>query len=156
MRRSWWIALAIGIVGLVTVEALRAPLNLVRFDGIPSVHRRLDQDAVTGIVVFPLYGGVQFNGNGRYLLDQTRHWRPMVNGYSSFAPESFFQRAQRLQAFPAPETIAELRSIRVSHVVLHRAPLEAAFGAQALAALRAHPDLEFVVEQDGVIIYRIR
>ena len=89
-------------------------------------------------------------------LDQTRHWRPMVNGYSSFAPESFFQRAQRLQAFPAPETIAELRSIRVSHVVLHRAPLEAAFGAQALASLRAHPDLEFVVEQDGVIIYRIR
>jgi hypothetical protein len=154
--RSWWMALAIGIVGLVTVEALRAPLNLVRFDGIPSVHRRLDQEAVTGIVVFPFYGGVQFNGNGRYLLDQTRHWRPMVNGYSSFAPESFFQRAQRLQAFPAPETIAELRSIRVSHVVLHRAPLEAAFGAQALASLRAHPDLEFVVEQDGVIIYRIR
>ncbi len=44
----------------------------------------------------------------------------------------------------------------MSHVVLHRAPLEAAFGAQALASLRAHPDLEFVVEQDGVIIYRIR
>ncbi len=100
MRRSWWMALAIGIVGLVTVEALRAPLNLVRFDGIPSVHRRLDQDAVTGIVVFPLYGGVQFNGNAPYLLDQTRHWRPMVNGYSSFAPESFFQRAAAAAVIP--------------------------------------------------------
>ena len=127
-----------------------------RFDGIPSVHRRLDQDAVTAIVVFPLYGGVQFNSNGRYLLDQTRHWRPMVNGYSSFAPESFFQRAAAAASLSRSGTIAELRSIRVSHVVLHRAPLEAAFGAQALASLRAHPDLEFVVEQDGVIIYRIR
>jgi hypothetical protein len=155
-RRSWWMALAVGIIGLVTVEALRAPLSLVRFDGIPSIHRRLDQDGVTGIVVFPFYGGAQFNGNGRYLLDQTRHWKPMVNGYSSFAPDSFFQRAARLQSFPAPETIDELRSIRVSHVVLHRPPLEAAFGAQALAALRTHPDLEFVIEQDGVIIYRIR
>ena len=154
--RSWWAALAIGIIGLVTVEALRAPLNLVRFNGIASVHRRLDQDSVTAMVVFPFYGGVQFNGNARYLLDQTRHWRPMINGYSSFAPESFFQRAARLQSFPAPETIQELRSIHVSHVVLHRAPLEAAFGAQAIASLRAHPDLEFVVEQDGVIIYRIR
>jgi hypothetical protein len=154
--RSWWTAAAIGIVGLVTVEALRAPLNLVRFNGTPAVHRRLNQDSVTGIVVFPLYGGAQFNGNARYLLDQTRHWRPMVNGYSSFAPQSFFDRAARLQAFPAPETIAELKSIGVSHVVLHRAPLEEAFGAAALAALRAHADLEFVVEQEGVIIYRIR
>ena len=51
---------------------------------------------------------------------------------------------------------SEAPVIGVSHVVLHRAPLEAAFGAQALASLRAHPDLEFVVEQDGVIIYRIR
>ena len=154
--RSWWAALALGILGLVTVEAMRAPLNLVRFDRIASVHRRLAQESVTGIVVFPLYGGVQFNGNARYLLDQTRHWRPMVNGYSSFAPESFFQRAARLQSFPGPEAIQELRTIHVSHVVLHRAPLEAAFGAAAIAGLRAHPDLEFVLEQDGVIIYRIR
>jgi hypothetical protein len=154
--RSWWAAFAIGVIGLITVEALRAPLNLVRFNGIAAVHRRLAQDSVTGIVVFPLYGGVHFNGNARYLLDQTRHWRPMINGYSSFAPESFFQRAARLQSFPAPDTIQELRSIHVSHVVLHRAPLEEAFGAQALASLRSHPDLEFVLEQDGVIIYRIR
>jgi hypothetical protein len=154
--RSWWVALAIAILGVVTVEALRAPLNLVRFNGVASVHRRLDQDRVTGVVVFPLYGGAQFNRNAMYLLDQTRHWRPMVNGYSSFAPESFFQRAARLQSFPGPEAIQDLRSIHVSHVVLHRAPLQEAFGAQALAGLRSHPDLEFVLEQDGVIIYRIR
>ena len=154
--RWWWPAVAVALVGLVTIEALRAPLSLVRFNGIASVHRRLDQDAVTGIVVFPLYGGQHFNRNAMYLLDQTRHWRPMVNGYSSFAPTSFYERAARLQSFPGQEAIQELRSIHVSHVVLHRPPLEAAFGAQALAALRAHPDLEFVVEQDGVIIYRIR
>jgi hypothetical protein len=154
--RPWWTAVAVGLVGLITVEALRAPLSLVRYGGTAGVHARLNQDAVRGIVVFPLYGGAHFNRNASYLLDQTRHWKPMVNGYSSFAPQTFFDRAARLQAFPAPQTIAELKSIDVSHVLLHRAPLEAAFGAAAVNGLRAHPDLEFVLEQDGVIIYRIR
>ncbi len=154
--RWWWSAIGLALVGLVTVEALRAPLSLARSPGIASVHNRLNQDAVTGIVVFPLYGGAHYNQNAKYLLDQTRHWRPMINGYSSFAPNSFFERAARLQLFPAPEVLDELRSIRVSHVVLHRAPLEQAVGAQRLAELRAHPDLEFVLEQDGVIIYRIK
>lgn len=154
--RPWWPALAVALVGLVTLEALRAPLSLVRFNGVASVHTRLKQEAVTAIVVFPLYPGARFNQNARYLLDQTRHWRPMVNGYSSFAPNSFYERAARLQSFPDRAAIDDLRSIKVSHVVLHRAPLQAAFGAHALAALRQHPDLEFVLEQDGVIIYRIR
>lgn len=156
-RYRWWgHAMALAIVGLVTVEALRAPLALVRFNGIAFVHSRLNQDAVTGIVVLPLFGGQHYNQNAKYLLHQTRHWRPMVNGYSSFAPSSFFERAARFQLFPAPEVLDELRSIHVSHVVLHRAPFERAVGAQWLAELRAHPDLEFVLEQDGVIIYRIK
>ncbi len=153
---AWWPALVVGLVGLVTVEALRAPLSLVRFDGISPVHARLHQDDVTGIVVFPLYGAPHFNRNARYLLDQTRHWRPMVNGYSSFAPPSFFERAARFQSFPAAPTIEELRSIGVSHVVLHRNPFEHAFGTSAINALRAHPDLQFLVEQDGVILYRLK
>ena len=154
--RSWWTGVALGLVGLITVEALRAPLSLVRYKGTPSVHRRLNQETVRALVVFPLYGGAHFNNNARYLLDQTLHWKPMVNGYSSFAPQAFFDRAARLQAFPAPQTIAELRSIGVSHVILHRPPLEAVFGAAPINALRVHADLEFVLEQDEVIIYRIR
>jgi hypothetical protein len=154
--RQFWPAVAVALVGFMTVEALRAPLNLVRFEGIASVHNRLNQDAVRAIAVFPLYGGAQFNLNARYLLDQTRHWKPMVNAYSSFAPSSFYDRAARLQAFPDAAAIQELRSIGVSHVVLHRRPLEHRLGAYSLAALRAHPDLEFVLEQDGVIIYKIR
>jgi hypothetical protein len=154
--RVWWPAVAIGLVGLVTLEALRAPLSLVRFDGISAVHSRLAHDQVTGIVVYPLYSGSQFNLNARYMLEQTRHWKPMVNGYSSFAPNSFHERAARLQHFPTESVLQELRDIGVSHVVLHRAPLEPAVGPAAIAALRGHAALEHVLEQDGVIIYRIR
>lgn len=154
--RSWWTAAVIGLLGLVTVEALRAPLQLTPFGHIPRVHARLADPAVEAIVVFPLYPGAQFNRNSPYLLDQTRHWKPMINGYSSFAPASFYERAERLQAFPAQAAIDELRAIGVTHVVLHRAPLERAFGAAALTTLRGHPALEFLVEDEGVILYRLR
>jgi hypothetical protein len=155
-RQWWWPALAMTIIGAVNVEALRAPLNLVRFQGIPSVHNRLASAEVKAIVVYPLYGGGQFNRNAQYMLHQTRHWRPMLNAYSSFAPPIFYELAATLQTFPDARAIDALRQNGFSHVVLHRAPLEHELGKQAVDALRTHPDLEYVLEQDGVIIYRVR
>jgi hypothetical protein len=154
--RPWWPAVALALIGLVTLEALRAPLSFVRHDGIPRVHSRLAHDSVTGIVVFPLYGGNQFNQNARYMLDQTRHWRPMINAYSSWAPAAFLKRAALLQSFPGDAALADLRSIGVSHAVLHRPTLEEGFGAAAIDALRKHPALEFEFEEEGVIVYRIK
>jgi hypothetical protein len=155
-RRPWWPAVAIGIMGLVTIEALRAPLALTRFEGIPAVHKRLRDPSIRAIVVFPLYAGESFNRNAPYLLAETRHWRPMVNGYSSFAPDSFFQRARRLQRFPAPESLAELRAIGVSHVLVDRARLERDAGRETVAALRSHAGLELNWEDDGWMLYRLR
>lgn len=151
----WWPALAVVTIGLITLEALRAPLGMERHDGIPAVHSRLAQDEVRAIVVFPLYGGNQFNLNAEYLLHQTRHWKPMLNAYSSYAPQSFYQLAATLQSFPDDTAMAALRQHGFSHVVLHRAPLEREFGKAAVDALRAHSELQFVLEQDGVIIYRV-
>lgn len=155
-HRSWWPALALALIGGVTIEALRAPLGMERFDRIPSVHARLAQDDVKAIVVFPLYGGHNFNRNAEYMLHQTRHWKPMLNAYSSFAPRSFYETAARLQSFPDAAAIAELERQGFTHVVLHRGPLERDFGREAVDGLRAHPDLAFVLERDGVIIYRVR
>jgi hypothetical protein len=154
--RPWWMAVAIALVGIINVEALRAPLTLVRFNGIPSVHSRLATDDVKAIVVYPLFSGRIYHGNAQYMLHQTRHWKPMLNAYSSFAPPVFFEIAAKLNSFPDPVAIAELRARGFSHVVLHRAPLERDYGRDAVNALRSHPDLQFVWEQEGVIIYRVR
>jgi hypothetical protein len=153
--RRWWMPFAALLVGAVTVEAIRAPLTLHQFDDIPAVHARLAQDHVKAIVVFPLYGGREFNLNAGYLLHQTKHWKPMLNGYSSFAPPLFFELADKLQAFPTAAAIHELRSHGFTHVVLHRPPLEQAFGRAAVDALRAHPELQFEWEEDGVVVYRV-
>jgi hypothetical protein len=62
----------------------------------------------------------------------------------------------RLHRFPAPAALEELRLLGVTDVLLYRAPLERDFGAAAIDALRAHPELTFVLEEDGVVWYRIR
>jgi hypothetical protein len=155
-RKRWWPAVAAVLVALVTIEALRAPLAMQRFEGIPEVHSRLAGEDITALAVFPLYGGSEFHQNAPYLLHQTRHWKPMLNAYSSFAPPLFFELADKLQSFPADDAIRLLRQYRVSHVLLHRPPLEQAYGAAAVDALRQHPALQFVFEDEGVILYRVR
>lgn len=152
----WWPIAAAGLVAILTLEALRAPLALQRFDGIAAVHGRLASEDITALVVFPLYGGKEINQNAPYLLDQTRHWKPMLNAYSSFAPPIFDQLTERLQSFPAPPALQTLREYGFSHVLLHRRPLERDYGAAAVDALRTHQALAFVFEDDGVILYRVR
>jgi hypothetical protein len=135
---------------------MRTPLLLVRFHGIASVHNRMRSDEVRAIVMYPLYPGGAFHMNAPYLLDQTRHWKPLVNGYSSFAPESFFQRADRLNHFPEPQVLDELKRIGVSHVMLEHETYEPQLGRDLFAQLRLNPALEFVLDQDGWAIYRLR
>jgi hypothetical protein len=40
--------------------------------------------------------------------------------------------------------------------MLEHATLEPQFGREAFIQLRAHPDLEFVLDQDGWAVYRLR
>jgi hypothetical protein len=155
-QRWWWPALVTGLVGIVTIEAMRTPLYLVPYTGIPAVYGRMARDDVRAIVSYPLYPGDSFHVNARYMLYQTRHWKPIVNGYSSFAPQSFFERVERFNHFPAPEVIDEMRRSGVTHVMLEHATPETVAGRQALVELRSHPDLEFEVDQDGWAVYRIR
>ena len=152
----WWPAVVVGLLGLVTIEAMRTPLSLVPYTGIPPVHSRLRDQSVRAVVYYPLYPDNAFHMNAPYLLYQTRHWKPVVNGYSSFAPDSFFARVRRFNHFPEPEVIAEMRAIGITHVMLEHKTLEPIFGKEAFRQLRTHPDLEFVLDQDGWALFHVR
>ena len=155
-RHRWWPLVAVSMVTAIHLEAIRAPLLLHRFDGIAPIHRRLATEDIRAMVVFPLFGGSEFNQNAPYLLHQTEHWRPMLNAYSSFAPPLFYELAAGLQSFPDQRALGLLRQHRFSHVLLHRAPLDRDYGPAAVDALRHHPDLAFVFEDGGLILYRVR
>jgi hypothetical protein len=115
---------------------------------------------VRAILVLPLYSRGQVQRNARYMLDQTRHWRPMINGYTGFVPDSFHARAARLQSFPDAAALQELRSIGISHVVVNRTALVQNLGnpdAEALIVqLRAHPELELVFDEDDLMLFKLK
>jgi hypothetical protein len=52
------------------------------------------------------------------MLASTRFWKPMLNGYSGFKPASFYKNVEALRSFPDEASIAHLRSLGVTHVVV--------------------------------------
>ena len=111
---------AIGLVVLVHAEALQAPFEYHRFEGIPRAYEvvaELPDDAV--LVEFPFYDPPLFHGNAIYMLYSTAHWKPLLNGYSGFAPRSYRRMARALERFPDVRALDALRTAGVTHVVVH-------------------------------------
>lgn len=141
---------------LVTAEAIRTPVPFTTFDGIPRIYDLLatDQDAV--VAEFPFFSGGLVSRNGPYLVNATRHWKPLVNGYSGFQPRTFEVRGERLQRFPDADAVSELRRVGVTHVTVHVAAFESRFGAESLRVVEGLADLDLVADQDGIRLYRLR
>jgi hypothetical protein len=112
-------AAALAIAGAVTIEALRAPMAYVPVEPVPVIYDRLRDEPGAVLVEFPLYSGPRVSENARYLVANTRSFRPLVNGYSGFEPPAFRARAERWRRFPAPAVVAEMRALGVTHVMVH-------------------------------------
>lgn len=139
---------------LVALEVTPAPVGYTRFDGIPAIYDRLagaaDGDAV--VVEFPFYRqGAEFR-HAAYMLNSTHHWRPMLNGYSGFQPLSFHAAADALYAFPDGPWLEFLRARQVTHLFVR----QATYSPGVISQLDAIPELDRVVSQDGVVLYRLR
>ena len=76
------------LVLLVNAEAFRAPIGFTHFDAVPAVYETLahERNAVIAELPFPM--AQQWFLNAPYMVNSTRHWRPMLNGYSGFRPAS--------------------------------------------------------------------
>ena len=149
-------ALPIALGLLVTVEAIRTPVGFTRFDGIPAIYDRFAGDASLVLAEFPFYSGASVSQNGPYVLANTRYFRPLLNGYSSFHPESFEARGRALNSFPSEIALAELRGAKVTHVTVHARAFARRYGDAALAAIDTIVDLERVAEEDGIRLYRLK
>ena len=94
LGRRWrnartWPAVAVALCALVNLEALRAPFTYTPFSEIPSIYDTLAEQPGAVIVELPFYAPHAIFANAPYMLNSTRHWRPMLNGYSGFMPNSY-------------------------------------------------------------------
>jgi hypothetical protein len=96
----------------------------------------------------------------------TLHWRPIANGYSGHEPPSHVALAERMGYFPDRAGVALLRSLGITHILIHAEELgrRGRPGLQSLKDferdLASGPDREvepvdFGGKDGGVRVYRI-
>jgi hypothetical protein len=137
---------------LVTIEAIRTPVGFTQFNGIPQVYDRLASQSDVVVAEFPFYSGASVSLNGPYVLANTRYFKPLLNGYSSFHPDAFEARGRILGTFPSEAALAELRASHVTHVTVHTRR----YDADTLKAIDAIAPLDLVADEEGIRLYRLK
>ena len=150
-------ALAIALVVLVNVESLRAPIAYRPFHGIPGVYRLLATEpgpvVLAEVPFFPRWAIFQ---NGPYVLASTAHWRPLMNGYSGYTPDTYQGYADAFWYFPADWAIQAMKNAGVTHVMVHVAAFHQDHQA-VLPVLEQRSDFELMaVGHDGIRLYRLK
>jgi len=151
-RSRLWPAAAVVIVLAVNGEALRAPMGFVWFDGVPKIYDVLAAEPGAVIVEMPFPMPQQWFLNGLYMVNSTAHWRPMLNGYSSYRPASYYAAYAIMQRFPSPASLIALHELGVTHVVLHQDTLAA---ARTYNPFESVASLQLIARDDNVLIYRL-
>ena len=155
-RRGHSVAIAAVLTcALVTAESIRTPVGFTRFEGFPRIYDRLAGNQHLVLVEFPIFGAHLVTENGRYVLNNTRYFKPLIEGYSGFQPPAFEARAARLRAFPDTAAIDELHTLGVTHVMVHHDAFTIEAGSDALDRVRAVDRLELIAEEDGISLYRL-
>jgi hypothetical protein len=158
-RRSqgkWWLAVVtVSAFLAVNIDGLAAPISYVRADQISRLCDRLRSTPDAIVVEFPFYPPDRIFFNAPYMLNATRHWRPMLNGYSGIVPVSYGAHYQQLRGFPDEASIAALRALGVTHAFVHEQELAARSRASAIEAIRQSPHLRLVDSDGTMSLYQL-
>ena len=115
-------ALVAALCGVALLESVNRPFELREMDKqIPPVYDWLANAEEGPIVEYPA-GGLEGRigpQDATYMYFSTAHWRPLLNGYSGFAPASYYEMIGKLEAFPSAPALAYLRERGVRFLVVH-------------------------------------
>jgi hypothetical protein len=121
IRQRWARAAALAsIAALLLFELAPRPLHWVevlRPDEFPAVYSWLArQPDVHALVEVPLRQNWR---EAERMYYSTLHWKPIVNGYSSFVPPLYQRLAEHMSTLPDAAGLDLLRGLGVTHVVVH-------------------------------------
>jgi len=150
-------AIGAALVVLVNVESLRAPIAYVPFHGIPPIYRMLAEEPGPVVLVeqpfFPRWAIFQ---NAPYVLASTAHWRPLMNGYSGYTPDTYQKYADAFWYFPEDWAIQAMKDAGVTHVMVHLAAFHKDHQA-VLPAIEKRSDFELMaIGRGDMRLYRIK
>ncbi len=143
---------------VLLVELAPKPLNWEPLpqerDFAPGYHWLAKQKDVRAVLELPI-------GNDSteisYMYFATRHWKPLVNGYSGFFPTHYRElRGSCCWPLPTPRQLAQLRDWGVTHVLVHPEALEdKKWAYRALAAWESQPGISLEYDDGRDRVYRI-
>ena len=148
----WWPGAAAVVLTLLALEPLVAPIRFSRFAGVSPIYESIGSEPHAVVVELPMPGGTHWFGNARYMVNSTRHWRRMLNGYSGFAPASFHEHTQALDRFPEPAAITALENIGVTHVFVH----VEGYTPEQQETIEASPRLTRVASNEFIVLYHVK
>ena len=98
--------------------------------------------------------------DGLYMFNSTWHWQPIVNGYSGFFPQTFYELDENTRSFPDDPSIAYLKSRGVNLIVVHGHFMDRDQFGDMTAALLGRADVEAMAqfeESNGPdVVFRLR
>lgn len=156
--KRWLAPISVAAIAVANIEALRAPFEYRPFDGIPNIYALLaDEPGRVVLAETPFYPPHAVFENAEYVVNSTAHWRPLMNGYSGYIPESYRQVAWTFWYFPQEHAIRAMRDAGVTHVTVH----PHRFGREAgetIDALSRRPDFELLAigAGNGIRLYRLK
>ncbi len=151
--RRGGLALCVALIVVAHMEALRAPLGYTPYRGVPPIWDSLKDAGPNAVLVcFPFYDAFNIHTNTRYMLVSTHFWTPMLNGYSGFAPPSYFENYTALASFPDRRSIDHLRSRGVTHIAVEGQLMP----ASAVARVSEFPELALWATDGNLRIYLLK
>ena len=139
------------LLTILAVEPMVAPIHFTPYAGVPPIYESLAAEPHAVVVELPMPGGFGWFGNARYMVHATRHWQPMLNGYSGFAPASFNEHVRALATFPDRAAIAALAQIGVTHVFVHIA----GYTAEQQSGMESSAALTRMASSASIVLYRV-
>lgn len=108
------------VLALALARSTAGPLALVDRPEPGAAYERLAQLPIGPVVEFPYFADrVDRHRHTEYMLASTRHWKPLINGYSDHTPSDVVAEAPILATFPSAAAWDVLRRHRARYVVMH-------------------------------------
>jgi hypothetical protein len=157
VARVRWRPLAVALLVVVNLEALRAPFVYQPFTGIPPIYAMLRTEPDPVVVAeqpfFPRWAIFQ---NAPYVLNSTENWRPLMNGYSGYTPAQYQKYADAFWYFPQDWAIQAMKDAGVTHVIVHPAAFHKDHQA-VVPVLDRRSDFELMgIGTDDIRLYRLK
>ena len=157
----WRLAAAVVVSLLLLAEYSSHPFGGVPFVmDVPAIDRWLDTQPKPFVVAempVPSPGnlGALERSQTRAMLHSTAHWQKTVHGYSGIRRPLHDQLYLDLTEFPGGPSIAALRNVGVTHVVVHSDYYEADHWRQVEPSLAQSADLKLVHSEGAGRVYAI-